>query len=115
MKLVVLILNKVELLDDLLEDFAESGIKGATIFASKGMARELYSGGDFEDDSFLGSLASIINPDREESKTVFTVVKDDMVSVVCEIIEKVVGDLSKPDTGILFTLPVDYIKGCNIE
>ena len=41
MKLLLIVLNKTEKLDELLEELIERGIKGATIFNSIGMAREL--------------------------------------------------------------------------
>ena len=41
MKLVLLVLNKVEKLDDFLEGLAEHGITGATIVNSTGMVKEL--------------------------------------------------------------------------
>lgn len=110
MKLLILILNKIELLDELLEAMADAQIGGATILHSRGMARELYNSGH-EDDMFLGSLRAILDPDREENLTILTVVREEQVQLAVQVIEKVVGDLSKPDTGILFTLPVDYIKG----
>lgn len=110
MKLLVFVLNRVEYLDEVLEGFAEQKIGGATIFHSLGMARELYHAGH-EDDGFLGSLRAFLDPDREESRTIFTVVEDGQVERAVEVIESVVGDLSKPDTGIVFTLPVDFIKG----
>ena len=43
MKFVLIVLNKVEVLDELLEDFVENGIHGATIINSTGMASELFS------------------------------------------------------------------------
>ena len=110
MKLLVFVLNKVELLDELLEGFAEEKIGGATIFHSLRMARELSHAGH-EDDRFLGSLRAFLDPDREESRTIFTVVEDSQVEKVVRVIESVVGSLSRPDTGIVFTLPVDFIKG----
>ena len=110
MKLLVFVLNKVEYLDELLEAFAAEKIGGATIFHSLGMAHELYHAGH-EEDSFLGSLRAFLDPDREESRTIFTVVEDDQVEKTVGVIESIVGDLSRPDTGIVFTLPVDFIKG----
>lgn len=110
MKLLVLVLNKVELLDELLEGFAKERISGATILNSLGMAHELYQSG-YEDDSFLGSLRALLEPEHEESRTVFAVLKEEEVDKAIRVIEGVVGDLSQPDTGIVFTLPVDFIKG----
>ena len=53
MKLLVLILNKTEALEELLEAFVDNGIKGATIISSTGMAHAI---GDYHDGAFLGSL-----------------------------------------------------------
>lgn len=110
MKLMVIILNKVEALEELLQTFGDCGINGATILSSTGMARQLM-GDDDSDIHFLGSLRALLNPEREENKTVLVVLKDDQVSVAREAVAKVLGDLSKPDTGILFTVPVDFIEG----
>ena len=41
MKLLLIVLNKTEKLDELLEKMMDKGITGATIFNSTGMAREL--------------------------------------------------------------------------
>ncbi len=108
MKLLVLILNKVETLEPLLARFTDLQINGATILNSTGMARAL---SDYMDDSFLGSLRAILDPDRDENKTILTVLRDEQVPSAVEAIEDVVGDLSQPDTGIIFTVPVDFIKG----
>ncbi len=110
MKLLVLILNKVELLDELLEELARSHIGGATILQSRGMAQELFHN-SLEDSSFLGSLRLLLDPDREQNLTVLTVVREEQVPVAVEIIERVVGDLDRPDTAVVFTVPVDFTKG----
>ncbi len=105
MQFLLMVLNKVELLDTLLEKFLEQGVKGATILNSIGMAREL------ADYPIFGSLRFLINLDRQESKTVFMVLKDDQVEKVKEVIRQVVGDLSQPDTAVVFTLPVLSVEG----
>lgn len=107
MKLMVFILNKVEALEPLLTSFADHGIGGATILNSTGMARALHA----YDDSIFGSLRAILDPEREANKTIMTVLKDEQVDEALAAIKETVGDLSKPDTGIVFTVPVDFIKG----
>ena len=52
-----------------------------------------------------------MDPDREESKTIFMVLKDEKVEVVKGIVREVIGDLSQPDTAVLFTLPVLSAEG----
>ena len=110
MKLLVLILNKIDLLDELLEALADAHIGGATILQSRGMAQEL-DHNSMEESSFLGSLRLLLDPDREQNLTILTVVPDNKVSVAVDIIERVVGDLDRPDTGVVFTVPVDFTKG----
>lgn len=107
MKLMVFILNRVESLEPLLTAFADHGIGGATILSSTGMARALAE----VEDSIFGSLRAILDPEREANKTIITVLKDEQVAEALAAIEETVGDLSAPDTGIVFTVPVDFIKG----
>ena len=112
MKLFVLILSRVEKLDDLMTEFAHKDICGATILDSVGMARELYgSAHDEEEISFLGSIRGFLNGPRQGSKTIFTVCRDEQVDVIIKAVEKIVGDLSEPDTGIMFTVPLDFVRG----
>ncbi len=110
MKLLVFILNKIDALELFLCRLADAGIRGATILSSTGMARALYEFGD-NSFSFFSSLRSIIDPGNEENKTILTVVNEEQIQTVLDIIDEVVGDLSKPDTGIVFTLPLDMVKG----
>ncbi len=39
------------------------------------------------------------------------VAEDDKVPVISKIVNDVTGGLDKPDTGILFTVPVSYAEG----
>ncbi len=109
MQLMVMVLNKVEVLDSLLEKLMEQGICGATILNSTGMVRELAKSN--EDFPIFGSLRMLIDPDRKESKTIFMALKDEKVEEAKKIIREVVGDLSKPDSAVIFTLPVLSAEG----
>lgn len=64
-----------------------------------------------DDDHLFGSWRRFLDPDRKESKTIYMVLEDEKISEVIEIIESVIGSLNKPDAGIVFTIPVDYVKG----
>lgn len=109
MQLLLIVLNRVEKLDALLEKLFEQGISGATILNSTGMARQLskYS----EDYPIFGMLRYLSDLDREESKTIFMVLKDEQVEIVKKVVKLVIGDLSQPDTAILFTLPMLSAEG----
>ena len=108
MKLLVIVLNKTECLERLLTSFGNNQIPGATIIDSKGMAQELEQ---FSDMDFMFSLRMLINPAHRENKTIFMAVPEELVPKVSKIVNEVTGGLDKPDTGILFTVPIDYIEG----
>lgn len=115
MRIVFMILNNTSKLDDLLTNLVHIGISGATVLQSTGMARILNEH-DEEEIPFLNSLRSILNPERKKSSTIFAVIKDEQLEGVVDAFENTVGDLSKKDTGVVFSFPIDYIKGiCGLE
>lgn len=111
MRLFCYILNQTEYLDSILTEFAHKGINGATIIESTGMARVLSHKHDEEELPFLASLRKFLNPERESSNVILTVINDEQLPVAVEIIEKIVGDLSNKNNGIVFSFPLDYTKG----
>lgn len=107
MKLVFFVLNKEELLDEVLAAFLEAEVPGATILDSEGMGRFL----TYEVPLFA-SFKEFMKGNKPYNKTIFSVVDSDAkVMRLEELIEKVCGSLSEPGTGILFTVPVDYVRG----
>lgn len=110
MKMVVLILQRVEMMQPILEKLERRGVHGATLLDCKGAASALegYSGG-----SFLGSLRAVLEPAREHNEMMFTVVADEMVDTVFETIGEFV-DLEQPYQGVAFTVPVDRAKGIHL-
>jgi nitrogen regulatory protein PII len=110
MQVLVLILNKVDCLEDILEGFIDVGIKGATVIDSMGMARVL--GEDkLNNIPIFASMRMIINESYPYNKTIFVVFKDEQVLLAIDVIKRKVGDLNKPGVGILFTIPVNYVEG----
>ncbi len=75
------------------------------------MARLLRHKHDEDEIPFLGSLRTFLNPEREKGKVIFTAIEDEQLSEAVNIIETIVGDLSKKDTGIIFSVPIDFVKG----
>lgn len=107
-QLVVVVLNRAERLEDLLAAFADHGIRDATILESTGMARVLSHS---EYTPLFGSLRMMFNPERQESKTIFTVLEEEQIPQVRAAFQAAVGDLNAPNTGILFALPVSFTEG----
>lgn len=109
MQLLLIVLNRVEKLDEILEKLMQYGFTGATIINSTGMMKELAK--NIENYPIFGTLRYLIDMDRDENKTIFMVLKDEQVEKAKEIIRQVIGDLSKPDSAILFTLPILSAEG----
>lgn len=108
MQLFLMVLNQIDKLDDLLENLMEKGVTGATILNSTGMMKELAKKN--EDYPIFGTIRFLIDFDRTESKTIFMVLKDEQVDIVKKIVRQTI-DISKPDSAVIFTLPVLSAEG----
>lgn len=107
MKLLVFVLNKEEYLEEVLEAYVEAGINGATLLDSEGMGRFL----SYEVPLFEG-FKDFMKGNMPYNKTILSVVRDEQAILNAkELIDKIVGGLENPGTGIMFTLPVDWVAG----
>jgi len=107
MKLLVFVLNKEELLEEVLSAYAEAGIPGSTIIDSEGMGRiltyEVPLFNDFKD---------FMKGNKPYNKTIFSVIENEKTIPHLEkLLDKICGGLDEPGTGILFTVPIDYARG----
>ena len=108
MKLMVIILNKTDALEYLLEGLSAAGIGGATIIPSSGMAMTLSK----MNSSFLSSsIRSMFSGEEDDNKTIISVINDDQLDIARRVVYNTVGDLSQPNTGIMFTVPLDFVEG----
>jgi len=107
-KLVVYVMTNTKYLEDFLSELNQNGVKGATIINSTGMARTLAKNDDMQ---FIGSLKMIFDNSRKESNVILIALPDEKVKTVFTCIEKVCGNLSGPDTGIAFTVPIEEVVG----
>lgn len=109
MQLLVLILKEVDRMNELIKTLAESGVKGGTILEGTGMAESLVN---MEDFPMFGTLRRMLSgEEREASQVMLFVLKDEQVVPTRKIVKKVVGDLSGPNTGIMFSIPITYVEG----
>jgi nitrogen regulatory protein PII len=105
MKLLVIVLNKEEYLNDILEAFVEVGITGATILDSVGMGHKLA----YEIPIFAGLRKSIKTADY--NKTIFSVVQDDeILEEAIKLIGEII-DFDEPGSCLLFVVPLLVVKG----
>ena len=107
MKCIVFVLNKEELLEQVLQGYAELGISGGTILDSEGMGRFL----TYEVPLFA-EFREFMKGNKPYNKTIFSVVRDEsVIPQLQSVLEDICGKFTDPGTGILFTIPVDWAVG----
>ncbi|MBN2008142.1 hypothetical protein JW960_02215 [candidate division KSB1 bacterium] len=106
MKLVVVILNQVDLVEDLLSAFLEIGISGATVLDSTGMGRILTT----QIPIFAG-LRDAFAGCCPQNKTIISIIQENQLRDMEIVLNEVCGDFENKGTGIYFTIPVDNVKG----
>lgn len=114
MQVAFIVLNKTGKLDELLQEFMIIGVKGATIIDSTGMGGLLASSHK-EDIPFFTSIRMMMGDSKPINKTIFSVVEDDQVPKLVKAFEKIIGKISEPNTGIIFTIPITFLKGGNLS
>lgn len=104
--LVVFVLDDPEYLEEVLLAWEEVGVSGVTVLHSSGLGRARR--GIFMDDlPLFPSLESLDLSQESFSRTLFTAVDNqEIVDEVVKAAQRVIGDLSNPNTGVLFVLPV---------
>ncbi len=110
MYMLILVLKHIELVDELIKELVEVGLHGGTILESTGMAGVLEN---MEDMPMFGMLRHLFETEdeRESSRTMFFVVDDEELKEAKKVIKKVTGGLNKPNTGIMFAVPVSFVEG----
>jgi nitrogen regulatory protein PII len=106
MKLVMIVLNHTEHLEDLLAGFLEIGVSGATVIDSVGMGRIL----SHEVPIFAG-LRSVFPGSTPSNKTILVVTEDGLVEDIVAVTRDVCGCFDEPGSGLLFVLPVERVMG----
>ncbi len=108
MQLLVVILKNEKLMDEILKQLAEDGVKGGTILTGKGMGEELMN---MEEVPMFATLRKIMkDEERETCQVAMFVIRDEQVVEARETVKKMVN-LKEPNTGIMFVLPITYVEG----
>lgn len=110
MRLLMAVIDNPSKVVHILEGFLQIGIKGSTIIDSIGMAHLA------ADHIPVFSQYAALGGSERYNKTIFAVInKDEHLTGAIEVIQHIVGDLSKPDTGVVFVIPVEKCIGLNKE
>lgn len=109
MEFLILILKKTEYINDLNEELKNIGIHHGTIVDAKSMTNAL---SDWDDAPMFGLLRRANHFEyNEECKMLMFVLKENQIEPAKKVIEDVIGDLSKPGTAVMFTLPISFAEG----
>jgi hypothetical protein len=107
MKLLVIVLNDREKLEEVLAVLPELDITGGTIIDTQGMAQVLAA----QVPIFAG-LRQLITEAHAASTTVFALSQhSDIVSRAHGLLKKAGLDFSEPGTGVMFSVTVDEVIG----
>ena len=112
MQLLFLVIKRVELVDEIMIALAQAGVRGGTSIDSVGMAKSISGAGNLAAIGLLNTILKGTDP-AQKGKTVFAAVDDSLVETAIAAIKSVTGDLSKPNAGVLFTVPISYAEGIN--
>ncbi len=109
MKLLVLILRELDKLETILRALQTIGASGATVLSSQGIGRKHTKEGHTM--PVMGSPEAYLTSEREQSKTILCALDEDRLPAAIYNIEKILGDLTAPDKGLLLVLPIEELKG----
>lgn len=102
-----IILNKINYLDDILAEFLNIGVSGATILDGQGMASAI---ADRADVPMFGFLKTFLDDSKSYNKIIFTVLESqEMVEIVVATVKEVLGDDAKVGAGFMFSVPLDNV------
>ena len=110
-QLIVFVLDDIKHCPDVLRSWHEAGVRGITILESSGLARQQQI---FERDDIplMPSLRDMLAGRERHHRTLLAVVdQEEVIEEVIKITQEIVGDLTEPDTGILFVTPVSRVVG----
>ena len=106
MHLLVFVLNKEELLDEILTGLVDIGVSGATVIDSMGMLQVIS-----QDVPIFAGFRSMTTGGRPHNKTVFSVIREEeILKEAIAFIEETCLQFREPSIGILFAIPVSYFS-----
>jgi nitrogen regulatory protein PII len=106
MKLLVVILNASDKLEEVLEGLIEAGVTGATVVDSVGM------GSIIEDVPLFAGLRSLFRGAKPRNNMLFSVIRDDQVEETMDILGKILGCVrGERGKGLAVVLPVERAIG----
>jgi hypothetical protein len=109
MYLLIMVLDDSTRLNDVLGAWKEAGVPGITILESTGLNRVLPR---HTAQPMYAGFSQVFGGGRIGHHTLFAVISSlEMANAAAEATESVLGDLTKPHTGIMFAVPISQSWG----
>lgn len=110
MYVLIAVINKKEMARPVIKKLRGMGIRGATVLESTGAGRYARRENSMP---LIGGLRYIDGADVSHNATLFSVIETkEQVEKAADAIEELLGgDMSVPGTGIIFSVPVDLVRG----
>ena len=106
MKLLVVMLNAADKLEEVLEGFIEAGVTGATVVDSVGM------GSIIEDVPLFAGLRSLFRGAKPRNNMLFSVIQDEQVDEAMDVLGKILGCAhGERGSGFAVVLPIEAAIG----
>ncbi|WFA09329.1 hypothetical protein [Tissierella sp. Yu-01] len=114
-QVLFIVLNEVDYLNDILAGFVDIGVSGATVLDSQGMASVLVNGSN-QGVPLFGYLKTLLEDSLPYNKTIFTVLQsEELVEKAVAVVQEVVGEISSPNVGFMFTIPIGKTYSMNLS
>lgn len=107
-QLLMVIVDDLKTLPRLLGAWQQAGVPGVTIVPSAGAYRTV----TWLSRVGLGALDRLFEAEEVRQRTLLAVIEDDdLLQIAIAEAERVVGDFSQPNTGLLAVIPLILVKG----
>lgn len=109
MYMLLMVLDDSTRLNEVLESWRGAGVKGITIFESTGMNRVLPR---HSAQPMYAGFSHLFGGGRVGHHTIFAIIDSiDLAEAAVAATEEILGDLSKPHTGIIGAVPIVKVWG----
>ncbi len=107
MFMIMLILNNTDQCQNVMDAWDAAGAPGVTIFPSTGLGRIRTGMGLKDDIPLMPSLEDFFHDEENLHRTLVAIVRGrPLVDRIIQATQSILGDLNRPNTGILVILPV---------
>ncbi len=109
--ILVVVLRKLDYLEQLLAAVMEAGVSGMTIINTRGISHASFKQ-TVSEFSIAAVLSTLFMSEKHESKVLLCVVdSDELCQELCRRMDDAISDIDEPNTAIYFTLPVENLRG----